>query len=187
MHSALARSKEVDPGQFITIARFFDPFQAHLVKSALEDHEILTVIQGEYTGSIFPRLSLVGPRVSGGIQVQVPAARVEEALRLLDELESRESDDFDYEPTAEEYLEAEAEESAEEVEVTVWCPACGGSNTHRIWFRPEDTVVVAGVIVLTFFYPIWAVVAGVLLTLLKVTQETRWRCGECKHRWREGE
>jgi len=76
----------------ITVATCNHPLHAQLIKSVLEDSGIPTLIPNELSAQTMPHLILA----RGGIQVQVPAERANEARQIIAELAatSPESDQF---------------------------------------------------------------------------------------------
>ncbi|MFA7691499.1 MAG: DUF2007 domain-containing protein [Candidatus Hydrogenedentes bacterium] len=78
------------PYHWETIARFWAPGPAVFLKSMLEGYGIPVFVRNEYMGGLFARLSI--SQALGGIELQVPSDRVEEAKALLVKFEDGNND-----------------------------------------------------------------------------------------------
>lgn len=63
----------------VTVAQFWNPIQANLVRSLLESEGIFVHMWGEHLGTAHMFLSVA----SGGVRVQVPAAQAEQAKEVI--------------------------------------------------------------------------------------------------------
>lgn len=94
-----------------TIGSYSQPYEAHLVKLRLAEHGIPAFIANEHTISI----NWLYSNALGGVKVQVPRDRAEEAKRIL---------------------ESDAAENIEPVfEDPITCPACGSPDTEPVTLR----------------------------------------------------
>lgn len=73
------------PAEFVTIAHFRDPSQAHLARGVLESAGIEAHVFGDITGNLEPSFALLGGAGKGGIRLMVREADAAEARALLDE------------------------------------------------------------------------------------------------------
>lgn len=97
----------------VTVARYFDPSEAHVVRALLESAGLMaTVADDHHVTANYPLSTALG-----GVRVQVPADEVEAASELIAAYASGE-------------LERELE--AETGALQESCPACGG---HRLTGR----------------------------------------------------
>lgn len=80
--------------RLVTISRYDRPYQAHLAVALLADADIPAHVVGEPSHS----LSSIFSSRSSGVQLQVPADRVEEAKTILEAAET-ESPDFPEDPS----------------------------------------------------------------------------------------
>lgn len=67
----------------VTVAEFWDPLQANLLRGLLEAHGIFAFVWGEHLGTGYGFLSVAG----GGSRVQVRADQVAQAKELMRALE----------------------------------------------------------------------------------------------------
>lgn len=91
----------------VTVARFQEPYAAHLARAALEDAGIRAFVSDDHTVGII----WVYSNALGGVRVQVGGSDLEAARRLLGDLEQG---------------EAGSEEA---------CAACGGTSLRRSTLR----------------------------------------------------
>jgi hypothetical protein len=66
-------------GDFVTVAQFGLPYQAHLLAGSLEAEGIMAFIKGENMTSVYPFLT----SGNNGIHVQVRASQVEKAKEII--------------------------------------------------------------------------------------------------------
>ena len=52
MTTELMTETELDPEQFVTVARFMDPVEAHMAKGVLESAELECFLQGENANNL---------------------------------------------------------------------------------------------------------------------------------------
>ena len=71
-------------GDFVTVAYFNMPYQAHLLAGNLEAEGIITFIRGENMHSVYPFLTAD----NNGIAVQVRESQVEAAKKIIDAIEA---------------------------------------------------------------------------------------------------
>lgn len=71
-------------GDFVTVARYAQPYQAYLIADSLEAEGIVTFIHGENVVSVYPFLV----NDSNGIQLQVRASQVEAAIVIIQRIEN---------------------------------------------------------------------------------------------------
>lgn len=67
----------------VTVAEFWDPLQANLLRACLEAHGIFAYVWGEHLGTGYAFLSVAG----GGSRVQVRSDQVAEARELMRAIE----------------------------------------------------------------------------------------------------
>jgi hypothetical protein len=79
------------PYHWVTIARFWSPTQALFFKSVLEGSDIPVFVRNEYLGGLFAHMTFTS--AEGGVELQVPSDCVDEALNLLDVLNSNNDDE----------------------------------------------------------------------------------------------
>ena len=85
--------------KLVTVAEFWDPLQASLLRAFLEAHGIFAFVWGEHLGTGHAFLSVAG----GGSRVQVPGDQIAQARELMGalergELEIRDPHDPDHPP-----------------------------------------------------------------------------------------
>lgn len=140
--------------KWVTIATFDLPHQAYLAKSRLVAEDIPVFLRDEhlnrlYTGAL------------GGIKLQVPPARLEEAQEILDSLPDVELQD-------EEALQAKMpEEPGPRPPESISCPHCGSEG-----FSEE------------LHYPVERFLNGLLLGLPYLWIGRPLHCRACKHDFR---
>jgi hypothetical protein len=111
----------------ITVARYIDPLQAHIVKGRLEAEGIVTSIAYEHHVWVNWFIS----NALGFVRLQVPTAAAEDALELLQRIANNE-----YALLLEEQFGAEA----------LICPKCQGSDTVRYRFSERLALLVLGLL-----------------------------------------
>jgi len=84
------------PAKLVTVAEFWDPLQANLLRAFLEAHGIFAFVWGEHLGTGYAFLSVAG----GGSRVQVPVDQLVQAQELMlaverGELEIRDTQEAD--------------------------------------------------------------------------------------------
>lgn len=70
----------------VTVAEFWNPLQANLLRAFLESHGVFAFVWGEHLGTANVLLSVAG----GGSRVQVPGNQVAQAKELMRALEQGE-------------------------------------------------------------------------------------------------
>lgn len=88
---------------WVTVARFWSPTQALFLKSVLEGNDIPAYVRNEYLGGLFAHFTLKS--ADGGVELQVPSDRVDEARELIECLE-QEAEASDETPETEDAGEA---------------------------------------------------------------------------------
>src|SRR5690242_14994107 len=109
----------------ITVARFRDPWQAHMLRGRLEAEGIPAFLQHEHLiGMNWPWSTALG-----GVQVQVPELVAAEAARIEQRCRSGEY----------------AEELREEVGALddIHCPRCGSRDFHKRRTLPQALLSIA--------------------------------------------
>ena len=76
-----------------TIGNYWVASKALFLKSVLEGHGIQAFVVGDYSANIFPRVSLFGGTVKGGIELRVFAEDANDARAILNQAEVPETDD----------------------------------------------------------------------------------------------
>ncbi|MFQ5482880.1 MAG: DUF2007 domain-containing protein [Nitrospinaceae bacterium] len=115
------------PENLVTAATFSQPYEAHLAQQRLQEAGIPAFIVNEHTISI----NWLYSNALGGVQVQVPEDRVQEARGLLAEDRSRDMDPVYEDP--------------------VLCPSCGSFDTDQKTVRKLHPMIPLGLSALMFF------------------------------------
>lgn len=145
-------------GDFVTIARFAMPYQAHLLAGALEAEGLMPVIHGENFVSVYPFLV----NDNNGIHVKVRASQVEAGRAVMKRIE-------------ESAHPSEENPQALDINGRIYdlvngnCPECG---TASIYLARANALSTAGVI---------AVVFAVTLPL---RIDHNYFCYSCEHNWK---
>lgn len=141
-------------GKLVTIANFYEPFQAHLAKYRLKTKGIESIITGE---NFVATYWLVGI-ADYGIKLKVRSSDAEKAMEILESNEpSASGDSEDIDSTVSDKSELS----------TPPCPKCGTKNTE---YQPfSRNLFFISILLLRFPLP-W--------------RTNRYKCSNCGHRWK---
>ena len=102
-----------------TVARFREPYEAHIARGKLETEGVPAVVVDEH----LVQINWMYSQAVGGVKLQVPEEALERAREILGQ---------EYEKELEAIEEAQLEPSSEEA-----CPKCGSNSTaarrYSIW------------------------------------------------------
>lgn len=145
-------------GDFVTVARFAMPYQAHLLAGALEAEGVLSVIHGENFISVYTFLV----NDNNGIHVKVRASQVDAAKAIMKRIEESSR------PSEEIPLALDIDGKIYDL-VNGNCPECG---TASVYLARANSLSTAGVIVVVF------------AVTLPLRIDHNYFCYSCEHNWK---
>jgi hypothetical protein len=155
--------------ELVTIARFTNPFEAHLAAGLLHNQGIPSIIADDST-SLNQLHPIFTP--SAGIRVRVRAQDAEEARRVLSEI-----GDLNDEALSE---VAEEPEEAEDTQKSAVCPLCAspGLQQRKRWWVAPMIVLPLGLLPVR---PVAAVAFSVALLIVSWLLPRTYTCAKCRN------